>query len=284
VDNSPAGSGSPSAPSQAANGDYARLTARRLQACEELLATVAAELGMVIPSQQAPWVLQRQTELILRAIQAMHGSVLLAKAQLWIPTYALSRVLLEGAAVAHWLAVHPEAAALEARWQEHLDAVRSGDFKTQQSLGLDIDVQTIEWQRAQDRAYLEHIGNRHRDGANHWTGKSVIELLAGAAAQGAPDREDWDGRTRLLSRATKRALPLANLGLHHSPAASQNWYAPPDELLPEALRFAWLAFALHATLAVEDLAPQQLGDLRALIDRQGQTFSTEPSPDQTAAE
>jgi RNase P/RNase MRP subunit POP5 len=47
---------------------------------------------MVIPSQQAPWVLQRQTELILRAIQAMHGSVLLAKVRLWIPTYGMARL------------------------------------------------------------------------------------------------------------------------------------------------------------------------------------------------
>ncbi len=60
-----------------------------------------AWLGKVIPSQQDAWLVQRQTELIVRAIQSMQGNLLLAKAQLWIPTYALARMLLEDATVAH---------------------------------------------------------------------------------------------------------------------------------------------------------------------------------------
>jgi hypothetical protein len=282
VDTSRASSGSPSGGRQATDRDCAYTTAQRLQACEELLSAAGGWLGAVVPSKQTPWLVQRQTELILRAIESMHGAVLVAKAQRWVPTYALARVLLEDAAVAHWLAVHADPVTLETRWQEHLDAARFGDFKTQQALELDIDAETIEWQLAQDPAYLEHVSNRHRDGANHWTGKSVTKLVAEASAQGAPARRDWDGRTRLLSRATSRVLRLANLGLHHSPAACQNWYAAPNELLPEALRFAWLAFSLHATLALEDLAPQHVDQLRALIDRQGHIFSTE-AEDQTAA-
>ncbi len=173
--------------------------------------------------------------------------------------------------------MHPDLAALETRWQEHLDAARFGDLKAQQTLGLDIYAETIEWQRTQDPVYLESVGKRHRDGARHWTGRSVAELTAGATARGAPDRTDWQGRTRMLNNAAKRALPLANLGLHHSPAASQNWYAPPSEMLPEALRFAWLAFWLHAALALENLTPQHLDELSELVERQAPYFSTEPA-------
>jgi hypothetical protein len=65
--------------------DYEALTTRRLKACSELLETVAAWLDEVAPSPQNPWLMQRQTELIVRAIQSMQGSVLLGGQGLWIP-------------------------------------------------------------------------------------------------------------------------------------------------------------------------------------------------------
>jgi hypothetical protein len=221
---------------------------------------------------------QRQTELILRAIQSMRGSVLLAGKGLWIPTYALARMLIEDAAVAHWLAVHPELNALETRWDEHLLAAHVGDIQTQQKLGLDLDPQTIRWQRDQDPVELARVGERYRFGRNHWTGKSP-EKLAAAAARTSPSRTDWDSRVRALEQATKRFAPLASLGIHHSPSASQNWYAHPSELLPDALRFAWRAFSLHAILALEELAPTHSDELSKLIERQAPRFS-QPSAEQ----
>jgi hypothetical protein len=40
-------------------------------------------------------------------------------------------MLLEDAAVAHWLADHPNVEALKTKWDEHLDAARLGDYKAQ---------------------------------------------------------------------------------------------------------------------------------------------------------
>lgn len=48
--------------------DYEALTAQRLKACSNLLKAVATWLRDVSPSRRSPWQVQRQTELILRAI------------------------------------------------------------------------------------------------------------------------------------------------------------------------------------------------------------------------
>jgi hypothetical protein len=77
-----------------------------------------------------------------------------------------------------------------------------------------------------------------------------------------------------LALVQKRMLVLMGLGLHHSPAASQNWYAPPHELLPDALRVAWLAFGLHAALAIELLAPDAFDALDSLLDHRQTAFHT----------
>jgi hypothetical protein len=258
--------------------DSEALTSRRLKACSELLAAVEGWLGEVVPSPQNPWLVQRQTELILRAIQSMQGILLLAGRFLWIPTYALARMLIEDAAVAHWLAVHPEPDVLEARWRRHLLATHLSDIKTQGELDLALDPETIRWRKEQDPSELDSIDDPRRIARDHWTGKSLAELTGGAAARGAASRSDWQPRARALQRATARFAPLASLGIHHSPSASQNWYAPPSDLLPEALRIAWHAFSLHAILALEDLAPTHLEDLARLIDDQAPEFS-QPSAD-----
>ena len=258
--------------SSAAPG-YEALTARRLEACSALLTAVTGSLGSVVPSPQNPWLVQRQTELILRAIQSMQGSVLLARCGLWIPTYALARMLIEDAAVAHWLAVHPDPDALEARWRRHLLATHLSDIQTQEELDLGLDPETVRWQREQDPGELASIEDPRKLARAHWTGKSPVKLASGAADRPAPSRTDWDARARELSGATARFVPLANLGVHHSPSASQNWYAPPSELLPDALRFAWRAFSLHAILAFEDLAPAHLDALAQLLDLQAPEFS-----------
>jgi hypothetical protein len=257
--------------------DYEALTARRLNACSELLEAVVGWLGEVVLSPHTPWLLQRQTELILRSIQSMQGSVLLAGRGLWIPTYALARMLIEDAAVAHWLAVHPEPDVLEASWRRHLLATHLSDIETQEELGLGLDPETIRWQSEQDAAELARITQPGKLARAHWTGKSPEKLAAGAAARAAPARVDWDGRARALARATTRFAPLASLGIHHSPSASQNWYAPASELLPDALRFARRAFSLHAILALEGLAPTHLDDLARLIEDQAAEFSQPPA-------
>jgi hypothetical protein len=181
-------------------------------------------------------------------------------------------MLLEDSAVAHWLAVHPDLEALKARWSEHLDAAAFGDLKAQQELDLDIDPRTMTWHASKDPRYLDSVAQRHRDGTRHWTGKSIAELVSGAAARGAPERNNWVERTRQLVAANRRMQLIVNLGVHHSPAASQNWYAPPSEMLPDGLRVAWLVFGLHAALAVEDLAPERFGELRELLERQAAHF------------
>jgi hypothetical protein len=217
---------------------------------------------------------QRQTELILRARQSILGVVLLSRHRLWIPTYATARMLLEDAAVAHWLAVHPDQEALEVRWNEHLSAIRYGDITVQRELGLEVDQMSAAWIAGQDEAAVRQVAERHRFGTSHWTGKSLKELVDGAAARGAPGREDWAARTRLLASALRRMQPLVSVGLHHSPAASQNWYAPAEQLLPDALRAAWLAFGLHAAVALEDLAANRFKDLQQLTNQQPEHFKT----------
>jgi hypothetical protein len=253
-----------------------QLTKQRLEACWELLRSVKSWIGDVTPSQDAQWLIQRQIELFVRAIQTMDGIILIASKQLWIPTYALARMLLEDSAVAHWLAVHPDLEALKARWSEHLDAAVFGDLKAQQELNLDIDPNTIIWHASKDQRYLDSVAHRHRDGTRHWTGKSITELIRGSAAQGAPGRNNWPERTHQLSTANRRMQLIVNLGVHHSPAASQNWYAPPSEMLPDGLRVAWLVFGLHAAVAMEDLVPARFGELRELLERQAAHFWMEP--------
>ena len=71
--------------------------------------------------------------------------------------------------------------------------------------------------------------------------------------------------------------PLISAGVHHSPAGSQNWYASADELLPDALRVAWVAFGLHSAVALEDLAAECCGELRELINRQAEGFVHAPA-------
>jgi hypothetical protein len=257
------------------------LTSRRLQACSDLLAAVKGWLGEVVPSPRNPWLVQRQTELILRAIQSMQGIVLLAGSGVWIPTYALARMLIEDSAVAHWLAVHPDQEALEARWERHHLATHLSDIQTQDELDLALDPVTLRWRKEQERAERDSIDEPRRIARDHWTGKSLSELTSGAAARGAASRSDWQRRARALHRAAARFAPLASLGVHHSPSASQNWYAPPSDLLPDALRMAWRAFSLHAVLALEDLAPTHLVDLAGLIDDQAPEFS-QPSAEQSA--
>lgn len=249
-----------------------QLTKQRLEACDELLRAVKSWVEGVTPLQDAPWLVQRQTELFVRAIQTADAIVLISRNDLWIPTYALARMLLEDSAVAHWLAVHPRLESLEVRWREHLDAAAFGDLKAQQELGLDIDPRTATWHASKDSEYLKGVAHRHRNGTNHWTGKSIAELVRGAAAQGAPRRNNWAERTRLLVAANRRMQLIVNLGVHHSPASSQNWYAPPSEMLPDGLRVAWLVFGLHAAVALEDLVPERFGELRELLERQAEHF------------
>jgi hypothetical protein len=253
----------------------AKLTAQRLTACDELVRSVSQWLLHVDTPQDAVWLRQRQTELILRARQSMLGLVLLARNGLWIPSYATARMLLEDAAVVHWLSVHPTLEALERRWDEHLVAARYGDIKAQRELGIDVDVVSAAWLAELDEEAVARTAKRHRDGASHWTGKSVAELAAGAAARTAPHRRGWARRTGILSATVGRMQGLVSTALHHSPAASQNWYSPSAELLPDGLRVGWLAFGLHAAVALEDLAPKRFDDLCELIQRQAEHFWTE---------
>jgi hypothetical protein len=254
----------------------AAVTARRLNACEELVGRVAEWLRPVATREDAPWLRQRQIELIIRARQSMLGVVLLSRQQLWVPTYAAARMLLEDAAVAHWLAVHPDLPALQVRWTEHLCALRYGDIEAQRQLGMEVDAVSSAWLAEHDEATVRRAAHRHRCGADHWTGKSVKALVDGAAARGAPGRHDWAGRTQLLVSTQLRMQPLVSSGVHHSPASSQNWYAPAGELLPDALRVAWLAFGLHAAVAFEDLAPARFEHLQDLFNRQAEHFWSGP--------
>jgi hypothetical protein len=243
----------------------------RLAACRELLQAAKIWLGPVRTSQARPWLQQRQIELAVRSVQGMEAVALLATHRLWPPTYAVSRMLLEDAAVAHWLTDHSDVDALRAKWAEHLDASKLGDYKAQLELGLDVDRALAEWHRAQDLEYLERVGHRFGYGAHHWTRKSIAELTAGAAARGST-RDEWAERTHLLDTVQKRMNRLVGLGLHHSPAASQNWYAPPEEMLPDALRTAWLIFGLHVRLSLEEFAPEHLDELDAMLVRQSIHF------------
>lgn len=195
--------------SSAAPG-YEALTARRLDACSALLTAVTRWLGPVVPSPQNPWLVQRQAELILRAIQSMQGSVLLARRGLWSPTYALARMLIEDAAVAHWLAVHPDPDALEARWRKHLLATHLSDIQTQEELDLGLDPETVRWQREQDPGELASIEDPRKLARAHWTGRSPVKLASDAADRPAPSRTNWNARSRELWGATARFAPLAN--------------------------------------------------------------------------
>lgn len=163
---------------------------------------------------------------------------------------------------------------MKRRWSEHLDAARFGDLKAQQALGLEVDEQTDQWQATQDPTYLEHVSRRHRDGAVHWTGKSIAELVTAAENRGGSGREDWTERTRLLGAAQQRMLRVVSLGLHHSPSASQNWYARPHEMLLDPLRVAWIVFGLHARLGLEHFALEYLDTLGDLLARQAPAFSS----------
>ena len=71
---------------------------------------------------------------------------------------------------------------------------------------------------------------------------------------------------------------VMSLGLHHSPAASQNWYAPAEEMLPDPLRVAWLAFGLHVRLALEFFSPDRLDRLADLLERQAPAFVSPTDP------
>lgn len=71
-------------------------------------------------------------------------------------------VLLEDAAVACWLAVHPDLEPLKTRWEEHLEANRYGDLKAQRGLGLDVDRASLAWEMQQDRERLEQVAARRR--------------------------------------------------------------------------------------------------------------------------
>jgi Family of unknown function (DUF5677) len=172
-----------------------QLTKQRLEACWELLRSVKSWIGDVTPSQDAQWLIRRQIELFVRAIQTMDGIILIASKQLWIPTYALARMLLEDSAVAHWLAVHPDLEALTARWSEHLDAAVFGDLKAQQELDLDIDPNTIIWHASKDQRYLDSVAHRHRDGTRHWTGKSITELIRRALSRARRIRRCFERST-----------------------------------------------------------------------------------------
>ncbi len=231
-------------------------------------------LGRVPTPEDRAWLEQRQIELVVRAMQTMQGGVLLARHRLWAQAAGLARMLLEDAAVAHWLADHPDVEALKVRWSEHLDAVRLADFKAQKALGFEVDKRTQEWHASQDAGYLDHISRRHRGGTAHWTGRSIAQLVEGAAGRGTSAREDWAERTQLLRATQQRMLMIVSLGVHHSPSASQNWYAPPDEMLPDPLRVAWLAFGLHARLGLEHFAPESVSDLEGVLHRQTPTFSS----------
>lgn len=171
-------------PASAGAPNYKALTMRRLKVCSELLEAVAAWMGEVMPSPQSPWLVQRQTELILRAIQSMQGSVLLAGRGLWLPTYALARMLIEDAAVAHWLAVHPDPDGLETRWRQHLLATHLSDIQTQEELGLELDPETTRWQREQDPVELGLISNPSKLARAHWTAKSPEKLVDLSASSG----------------------------------------------------------------------------------------------------
>ncbi|HEX8118282.1 MAG TPA: DUF5677 domain-containing protein [Pyrinomonadaceae bacterium] len=249
------------------------ITRQRLAACQELLQAAKRWLGPVPTPCDRPWLEQRQIELAVRALQDMEAVTLLAANRLWSPVYAATRMLIEDVAVAYWLTDHPDPGALEARWTEHLDASRLGDYTAQQELGLDVDEALARWHAAQDPAYLDRVGHRFGNGAYHWTGKSVAQMIAGAAGRGS-NRGDWAERTQRLDKVQTRANRLVGLGLHHSPAASQNWYAPPEEMLPDALRFAWLMFGLHAYLLLEDFAPEHLKALDEMLVRQSGDFTT----------
>jgi hypothetical protein len=253
------------------------LTARRLECCDQLVRSVSVWLLAVTPRTDAPWPRQRQIELVLRARQSMLGVVLLSRHELWMPAYAAARMLLEDAAVAHWLAVHPDLRVLEARWSEHLSAMRYGDIKAQRELGLEVDDVNAAWLVEQDEESVRRVAERHRFGAAHWTGKSVKDLVDGAAARSAPGRDDWAGRTHMLASTLRRMQPLISAGVHHSPAGSQNWYASANELFPDALRVASLAFGLHAAVALEDLAVERFGELQELINRQAENFVHAPA-------
>jgi hypothetical protein len=255
--------------------DLSDISQRRLAACHELLTSAGDWLGPVETPQDRPWLEQRQIELIVRSLQTMQGVVMLADHRLWVPTYGLARMLLEDAAVSYWLVDHPDVDALRRRWTEHLDATRFGDLRTQEELGLEVDAEARAWHQDQDPDYLEQVAQRHRSGSNHWTGKALAELVAGAAGRGGSTREDWDARTAMLHSLCKRMNLAVSLALHHSPAGSQNWYAVPGELLGDSLKVAWLAFGLHLMLVLEDFAPQHWAALDELLARQRDDFTAE---------
>ena len=140
----------------------AALTARRLKCCDELVRRVSEWLLPVTPRTDASWPRQRQIELVLRARQSMLGVVLLSRHELWMPAYATARMLLEDAAVAHWLAVHPDLRVLEACWSEHLSAMRYGDIKAQRELGLEVDHVNVAWLAEQDEETARRVAERHR--------------------------------------------------------------------------------------------------------------------------
>jgi hypothetical protein len=99
-------------------------------------------------------------------------------------------------------------------------------------------------------------------------------MTASSAARGS-HRDEWDDRARLLDNVQKRMNRVVGLGLHHSPAAAQNWYAQPEEMLSDALRTAWLVFGLHVRLGLEEFAPEHLDDLDSALVRQRDDFITE---------
>jgi hypothetical protein len=205
----------------------------------------------------------------------MQGVVIVAAHRLWVPTFALARMLLEDTAVAYWLVNHPDVEALRTRWSEHLAATRFGDVRAQQELGLEVDADTTAWLRDQDHEYLDKAATRHRCGADHWSGKTITELAAGAAGRGGSTRDHWNDRTTSLQATCKRMHLIVKLGLHHSSAASQHWYADSRELLADPLRGAWVAFWLRLMVALEEFAPEHSDALDELLTRQRDLFTVE---------
>lgn len=256
--------------------NYAAVTKARGEACDELLAGAEAWLGPIQTSAATTWVRLRLLETAIRAFLTVRGALMLGRNGLWAQTYMLARPLLEDVIVAHWMLSHPDPAKLEGRYAEHLDAVREGDYRNQVAIGIEVDPETVAWRSEKDPVYLDQVARRFRCGRAHWTTKTLDEMARGVASRGLPGRQHGADRARFLHALAARLLLHMNLGVHHSQASGQNWYSPPEQMLPDVLRAIYLSFELMMRLTLEEFAPERLGELDAVRDRGHPAFMETP--------
>jgi hypothetical protein len=230
-----------------------RVVRDRLAASNDLLAWFRTHAAPAVRFNDGSWGDQRLLEILGRAFLTFEATVRLSELGYWAQASMLTRSLFEDVAVAHWLVTHPDPAALEQAYIDHLEAVRWADLKAQEELGLPVAPESTAWYETQHRsdAQLDAIADRFRWGQLPWHRKTTQELINGVEARRLPRRAHADRRIALLNGLHKRMLRPANLALHHSPVVTLQLGSRPAHLLRDVLQFSFPLLGLLMRLVFE---------------------------------